>query len=75
MISRRETSATTGQKMKKFINLTADLISEATLQQKRFADFMDYSNQALESSQRLILESRQLVSDTRNIIARLQEFS
>ena len=61
--------------MKKFINSTADLISEATLQQKRFADFMARSNQALESSQQLILGSRQLISDTRNIIARPQEFS
>jgi hypothetical protein len=52
-----------------------NLIQACEVQQLNFAKFTAACDNKLRSSQRLIDESRKLIADTKNIIARLQEFS
>jgi hypothetical protein len=51
------------------------LIQDCDDQQFNFAKFVVASNSKLRSSQRLIDQGRQLIADTKAVIARLQEFS
>lgn len=52
-----------------------NLIQACEMQQSSFAQFQAGCDSKLRSSQRLIDESRKLIADTKNLIARLQEFS
>jgi hypothetical protein len=62
-------------KMKNRFQACYDLIQDCDGQQFNFAKFVVASNSKLRSSQRLIDQGRQLISDTEDVIARLKSLA